>query len=178
VPPENKNGTFLSISSIDFQKEGAMSQQLILPMIPPGATEINHRVCVHRGEERWTYFLGAHPIYSHGVGDQRMFRLVTAQMIESGACRLVDILRTFGVSKSSVIRSLKKLRSEGPEGFFKARRGRRRGTILTVEVLQNAQRLLQQGRSRRDTADELGVPYDTLRKAISDGRLQEPERRE
>jgi transposase-like protein len=90
----------------------------------------------------------------------------------------VDILRTFGVSKSSVIRSLKKLRSEGPEGFFKARRGRRAGSVLTSEVLQNAQRLLQQGCSRRDTADELGVPYDTLRKAIKDGRLQERERQE
>jgi transposase-like protein len=107
-----------------------------------------------------------------------MFRLVTAQLIDSGACRLVDILRTFGVSKSSVIRSLKKLRSEGPEGFFKARRGRRGGSVLTSEVLQNAQRLLQQGCSRRDTADELGVPYDTLRKAIKDGRLQERERQE
>lgn len=155
-----------------------MAQQLILPMIPPGATEINHRVCVWRDEERWTYFLGAHPIYSHGANDTRMFRLVTSQLIDSGACRLVDILQTFGVSKSSVIRSLKRLRSEGPEGFLKARRVRQGGTVLTREVLDKAQMLLRQGCNRRDVADELGVPCDTLRKAINDGRLQEPKRQE
>lgn len=152
-----------------------MSQQLILPMIPAGANEINHRVCVWRGEDRWTYFLGTHPIYSHGADDQRMFRLVTCQLIDSGACRLADILKTFGVSKSSVIRSLKKLRSEGPEGFFKARRGRRGGSVLTRKVLDNAQRLLEKGYGRREIADELGVRYDTFRKAINDGRLRERE---
>jgi biotin operon repressor len=99
-------------------------------------------------------------------------------MIDSGACRLVDIVKTFGVSKSSVIRSLKKLRSEGSQGFFKARRGRRSASIMTAEVLQNAQRLLQQGYGKRETAEELGVAYDTFRKAIQDGRLHEPKRQE
>ena len=107
-----------------------------------------------------------------------MFRLVTSQLIESGACRLVDVLETFGVSKSSVIRSLKKLRLEGPEGFFKARRGRRGGTVMTREVLDKAQSLLQQGCNRHEIADELAVSCDTLRKAINDGRLRESERRE
>jgi transposase len=155
-----------------------MAQQLILPMIPPGATEINHRVCVWRNEDRWTYFLGTHPIYSHGASDHRMFRLVTSQLIDTGACRLVDVLQTFGVSKSSAIRSLNKLRSEGSEGFFKARRGRRGGRVMTREVIEKAQRLLQRGYSRREIADELEVPYDTLRKAINDRRLQESESHE
>jgi transposase len=147
-------------------------------MIPHGATEINNQVCVWRGEDRWTYFLGTCPIYSHGANDQRMFRLVTSQLIDSGACREVDILRIFGVSKSSVIRSLRRLRSEGAEGFFKPRKGRRGGNVLTSEALENAQRLLQRGCSRRETAEELGVPYDTLRKAIKDGRLKESKRQE
>ena len=155
-----------------------MSQQLILPMIPRGATEINNQVCVWRGEDRWTYFLGTYPIYSHGATDQPMFRLVTSQLIDSGACRQVDILSTFGVSKSSVIRSLRKLRAGGPESFFKPRPSNRRGNVLTCEVLENAQRFLQEGCSRSEIADELGVPYDTLRKAINDGRLFEPERQE
>ena len=155
-----------------------MSQQLILPMIPPGATEINNQVCVWRDEDRWTYFLGTYPIYSHEANDRRMFRLITSQMIDSRACRLVEIVKTFGVSKSSVIRSLKKLRSEGAQGFFKARRGRRSASVMTAEVLVNAQRLLQQGVGRRETAEELGVPYDTFRKAIQDGRLHEPKRQE
>jgi hypothetical protein len=155
-----------------------MGQQLILPMIPDGATEINAHVCVWRGEDRWTYFLGTHPIYFHQGNDQRMFRLVTSLLIDSGACRQVDVLRTFGVSKNSVIRSLRKLRRGGAESFFKPRRGRRGGRVLTSEIIENAQRLLQQGCSRREVSDELSVGYDTLRKAISDGRVVEPERHE
>jgi hypothetical protein len=155
-----------------------MGQQLILPMIPDGATEINAHVCVWRGEDRWTYFLGTHPIYFHQGNDQRMFRLVTSLLIDSGACRQVEVLRTFGVSKNSVIRSLRKLRRGGAESFFKPRRGRRGGRVLTSEIIENAQRLLQQGCSRREVSDELSVGYDTLRKAISDGRVVEPERHE
>ena len=60
-----------------------MGQQLILPMIPVGATEINNHVCVFRGEDRWTYFLGTYPVYSHGANDERMFRLITSQLIDS-----------------------------------------------------------------------------------------------
>ena len=60
--------------------------QQILPLIPRGATQINGLISVWRDEETWTYFYGAHPIYSHRKSDRRMFRLVTSQLIDSGAC--------------------------------------------------------------------------------------------
>jgi len=151
-----------------------MAQQLILPMIPAGVTEINNLVCVFLGEDKWTYFIGTHPIYSHKSGDQRMFRLVTSQLIDSGACRQVDILNAFGVSKSSVIRALRKFREQGAEGFFSPPPTRHGGKVLTKEVLEAGQQLLMQGLSRREVAEELKVSHDTLRKAINDGRLQEP----
>ena len=150
----------------------AMPQQ-ILPLIPRGATQINGRVSVWRDDDSWTYFLATIPIYYHKSNDHRMFRLVTSQLIESGCCRQVDIQRVFGVSKSSVIRSMNKLRSDGPDGFFVQRRGRRGGKVLTAEVLEKAQRLLDQGDRRNEIAQELGVKNDTLRKAINDGRLIE-----
>ena len=152
--------------------------QLILPLIPPGATEISGLVSVWRDEERWTYFIGTYPIYFHDKTDHRMFRLITSQMIESGACSQVDIIRTFGVSKSSVIRSVNKLRKGGAEAFFVRRRGGRGGKVLSAEVIERAQSLLDQGYTRREVCQELKLRYDTLRKAISDGRLLEPKRRE
>lgn len=152
--------------------------QQILPLIPPGATEINGLVSVWRDEERWTYFIGTYPIYSHNRTDQRMFRLTTSQMIDSGACRQVDIVRTFGVSKSSVIRSVNKLRKDGAEAFFIQRRGRRGGKVLSRKVMDKAQYLLDQGHTRKDVCQELNVKYDTLRKAINDGRLREPKQGE
>jgi len=152
--------------------------QQILPLIPAGATEINGLLSVWRDEERWTYFIGIYPIYSHNKTDQRMFRLVTSQMIDSGACRQIDIIRTFGLSKSSVIRSVRKLRKDGSEAFFVQRRGRRGGKVLTSEFLEKAQGLIDQGYTRSDVSQELNIKYDTLRKAINDGRLVEPKQTE
>ena len=147
--------------------------QLMLPAIPYGATEISDLVSVWRDEEQWTYFLGTYPVYTHRADDQRMFQLVTSQLIESGACRHKEIIETFGVSKSSVNRALKKLREQGAEAFFKRREGHRGGSVLTPQILDQVQGLLDQGYSRGELADELGVKHDTLRKAINDGRLRE-----
>jgi len=147
--------------------------QQILPLIPRGATQINGLVSVYRDDGNWTYFLSTIPIYSHKQADHRMFRMVTSQLIDSGACRQIDIQNAFGVSKSSVIRSLNKLRSGGAEAFFVQRKGRRGGKVFTPEVLKQAQRLVDQGYSRKDAAQDLGIKYDTFRKAINDGRLIE-----
>jgi len=103
-----------------------------------------------------------------------MFRFITSQLVVSGSCRQVDIIKTFGVSKSSVIRSINRLQEEGAEAIFRPRKRRRGGTKLTPEVVKLAQLLLDQGRSRTETAQEVGVKRDTLRKAIGDGRLHEP----
>jgi len=159
----------------EHQEEGVMAQQLILPIIPPGATEINDKVCVWKSADRWTYFIGAYPIYAHHASDQRMFRIVTSMLIDSGACRQIEILNTFGVSKSSVDRSLRTYRSNGAEGFFKPRKVRHGGTVLTAEKLAQGRLLFQQGHNRHGVADELGVSFDTLRKAISAGRLVLPD---
>ena len=152
--------------------KSAMPQR-ILPLIPRGATQINGLVSVWRDDESWTYFLATHPIYSHRKNDHRMFRLITSQLIESGGCRQIDIIKTFGISKSSVIRAVKKLRDQGPEAFFVKHQARRGGKVFSADVLEQAQRLLDQGYSRSDAAKELGVKYDTFRKAINDGRLVE-----
>jgi transposase len=150
-------------------------QQLILPTIPIGATEINGLTSVWRDELRWTYFLGCLAIFSHPPDDLQQFRFFTSHLINSGRCRQIDIMNTFGVSKSSVARSLKKLREEGAPAFFKQRAGHRNGKIFSPEVLEKAQQFLNQGWHRCEVAKELGIKSDTFRKAIYDGRLHEME---
>jgi hypothetical protein len=149
--------------------------QLILPLIPLGGTEISELVNIYREENIWTYFVSLQPIFSHKADDTKMFRLITSQLIDSGACRQKDILNVFGISKSSVDRSLKTLREKGADAFFTSRQRRRGGTKLTRNVLEQAQIFLDQGRSRQEIADHLGIKNDTLRKAIHDGRLHKQE---
>jgi hypothetical protein len=122
---------------------------------------------------QWIYFCGAQPVFQHAESDHRAFRMFTAQLICQGACRLKDIVRAFGVSKNSVIRSVKKFREGGVEAFFKPHTPRG-PAVITPEVVARAQQLLGSGCRTREVAQELGLKLDTLRKAIQQGRLINP----
>ena len=134
--------------------------QALLPMIPAGATPINDLISVAREGGQWTYFCGIQPIFQHAEDDRRSFRLFTAQLYCRGACTQADIVRCFGVTKNSVLRSVAQYRQEGNDGFYRSRRVRG-ASVLTAEVVVRAERLLDQGRTRREVAEELGIQYDT-----------------
>ena len=72
--------------------------QALLPLTPADAMKINDMVSVFKTEDQWYYFMGLYPVYSHRPHDIKMFHLVLAQLIESGACRQADILKAFCVS--------------------------------------------------------------------------------
>ena len=61
------------------------------------------------------------PVFHHTETDRQSFRMFTAQLICQGACRQVDIMRVFGVSKQSVIRSINKYRAGGVKAFYTPR---------------------------------------------------------
>jgi hypothetical protein len=149
--------------------------QALLPIIPPGATPVNDIISVVGKEQQWTYFCGVQPVFQHPEADQRSFRMFTALLCVQGACTQAQIIRAFGVSKNSVLRSVAKYQKEGIEGFYRARKGRG-PSVMTPEVTLQAQKLLESGYSRKDTAEELKIKYDTLRKAIEHGRLEESAR--
>lgn len=149
--------------------------QALLPLVPDGATAINDFFSVVREGGRWSYFLGVRPVFQHSEEDRRSFRMFTAQLICQGSCQQGEVVRTFGVSAISVKRSVKKFREQGIEGFYQPRRVRG-AAVLTPEVVQQAQTLLFQGRSRSQVAEQLGLKSETLRKAILQGRVSEPAR--
>jgi transposase len=99
--------------------------------------------------------------------------MFTAQLICQGVCRQVDIVRTFGVSKNSVIRSVNAYHAGGVAAFYTPR-APRGASVITPEVAARAQQLLGAGWSPSEVAKELGLKLDTLRKAIQQGRLIRP----
>jgi transposase len=161
----------LSRSPGTYQEEGTIPQAL-LPLIADGATRISDIISVVRENGQLTYFCGIRPVFRHSEDDRRSFRMFTAQLVCHGVCRHVDIVRAFGVSKNSVIRSVDKYRTGGVQAFF-ASRATRGASVMTPEVTALAQQLLWAGRSRKEVAEELGLKLDTLRKAIQQGRLNE-----
>jgi hypothetical protein len=146
--------------------------QTLLPIIPYGATPINNVISVVREDKQWTYFCGIQPVFQHSDDDLPSFRMFTAQLCCQGACTQAEIIRAFGVSKNGVLRNVAKYRLEGIVRFYRRRRAHG-PLVLTSEVSAHAQQLLDRGHSRREVTEELGVKYDTLRKAINQGRLRE-----
>ena len=143
-----------------------------LPLIPTGSTLINDVWNVAKENGKWTYFLGINPVFFHRDDDLCSFRMFTAQLVSQGGCKQSEIIRAFGVSKNSVSRSVKKHERGGPHIFFVPRQGRG-ATVLVDDVKARAQQMLNLGESRQEVAQQLGIKYDTLRKAIVDGRLPE-----
>ncbi len=107
--------------------------QLILPLLPSGATAINDILSVQNDNGSWYYFAGINPIFSHDEKDLASFRMFTSQLIASGQCRNKAIIKAFGVSSNSVKRSVKKYKEGGIKAFFQPRKGRG-GSVITGEV--------------------------------------------
>ena len=117
------------------------------------------------------YCVGVQPFAVHAAGDRPAFYVTVAQLVDVGACRPVEIVKAFGISKRSVLRAVQRYREGGIAAFYQSRRTRRGGHVLTAEVLKSAQQLLDEGLDRAQVARRLEVPSETLRKAVADGRL-------
>ena len=147
--------------------------QALLPLFAEEETQITSLLSFERREGMIYYFHGGFPIFCHAEQDQKSFRMFTSQLVVNGNCKQVDIVRAFGVSAISLKRYVKKYREGGLAAFFQPQRVRR-PHVLTPEVLQEAQSLLNEGVSRCEAAKKLGVKSDTFSKAIRSGRLIEP----
>ncbi len=145
----------------------------ILPLIPYGATRISNNLSVVFENNQWTYYHGGLPVAMHVASDVRFFKMITSSFILNGVCRNVDIMRAFNVSKSSVIRNLQKYKAHGSDAFFKNNgKGKRKSRVLTKDRLAKAEELLALNFRRSEVASKLGIKYDTLNKAIQDGRIK------
>jgi transposase-like protein len=144
--------------------------QLQLPIFPPGLTSITEDLAFEQQDGKVVYFHGALPVYQHDQEDLRTFRMWTSQLIANGTVRRRDIARAFGVPLATVKRYVKVHRQSGSKGFFQPRR-RRWANVLTPEVKQRAQALLDAGKSVPEVSREIGVAGATLHKAIHGGRL-------
>src|SRR6266446_1461679 len=147
--------------------------QMQLPMFPAGVTEINNRVAVEAKDGQVCYVHGHLPVFQHEETDVRSFRMFTSQMIVTGTVRPKEIVETFGVSIVTVKRYMKVYRQHGAKGFYETKPRHSSASKLKGEVLERAQRLLDEG-SGPEVAEEINVMANTIHKAIRAGRLRRP----
>lgn len=150
--------------------------QLQLPIFPEGMTLINGNLGFVKKDHSITYVYGSLPVFSHDVDDIRSFRMITSQLYINGSASQAEICRAFGVSKISVMRSVKVYREKGIAGFF-AEPNRRGAAVLTPSIINDIQDLLDTGRSIPEIAKELTLNADTLHKAVRAGKLHKPQKK-
>jgi hypothetical protein len=144
--------------------------QLQLPIFPEGLTSITEDLAFQREDGQVVYFDGLMPVFQHDEKDLKSFRVFTSQLIANGTVRQRDIVHAFGVPLATVKRYTKLHREQGAAGFFRPPR-RRSASVLTPEVQQRAQALLDEGQSVPEVSREVRVAGNTLHKAIRAGRL-------
>lgn len=150
--------------------------QTLLPIYGDGQIQISELVWFKKDRGQIYYFHGGLPIFTHAENDSASFRLITSQLVAMGNCSQSDIVRTFGIAAISVKRYAKKYREEGAAGFFARRRTRGAG-VLTPQMLARAQELLSSGLAPPQVARQLDLKPDTVRKAITAGRLTRGEKK-
>ncbi len=146
--------------------------QLQLPIFPDGVTEINSRIAVQKDASAVWYIHGHLPVFQHAEGDVQSFRMFTSQMIATGTVKSKEIVQTFGVPMITVKRYVKLYRDQGAKGFYDLKPRHSSASVLKGAALEQAQRLLDEGRSVPAVAGELKVLANTLHKAIRAGRLR------
>src|ERR1035441_8045739 len=124
--------------------------QLQLPIFPAGAKCITNEIAAECRDKQVVYLYGSLPVFQHAEGDLQSFRLITSQLIDMGAVRQMDIVNAFGVPLPTVKRYLKLLRDRGSKAFF-AEPKRRSASVLRGEARQVAERLIEEGRSVKET---------------------------
>jgi predicted transcriptional regulator len=150
--------------------------QLQLPIFPDGLISITEDLAFQREDGKVVYFHGLMAVFQHDETDLKSFRMFTSQLIANGTVRQRDIVQAFGVPLATVKRYMKVHREQGTAGFFRSRR-RRSASVLTPEVKQRAQTLLDEGKSVPEVSLAVSVAGNTLHKAIGAGRLHESKKK-
>jgi hypothetical protein len=150
--------------------------QLQLPIFPVGTTPITAEIAFECREGKVVYVNGHLPVFQHEEKDLASFRLFTSQLVVNGTVGQAEIARAFHVPLGTVKRYVVRYRKSGAKSFF-APQKRRSAAVLKGEIKEQAQRLLDEGKSVPEVGKTVGVLPDTLHKAIDSGRLHQPKKR-
>ena len=151
--------------------------QLQLPIFPVGTTLITSEIAFECRDGKVIYVNGHLPVFQHEEKDLASFRLFTSQLIINGTVGQAEIARAFHVPLGTVKRYVRRYRDGGAKRFFTPP-NRRSAAVLKGEVKERVQILLDEGNSVAEVARTVDVLADTLHKAIGDGRLHRPKKKD
>jgi len=143
-----------------------------LPIFPETTKLINSSVGFFKKEEFIYYLHNGSPIFCHHIDQTNHYRFIIANLVESKLCQPSEISKALGISQRNVERYAHKLREQGIESFFNPIDHRGECYKMTESVIEQAQQLLDEGKSQLKTAKILGVSESCIRYHLTSGNLK------
>src|SRR5258707_3006810 len=144
----------------------AMLPQLPLPLLPPGAAEIAPGVGVVTGPEGGLVVVHGLATFAWDAGDEAGRRLAAVQLVRLRAASQAQVAEAFGVGPVTVWRGDQALGAGGVAALVPARKGPRRASKLTSEVVAAIRGLDGQGKTLAEIAAAAGVSVSSVRNAL------------
>jgi len=152
-----------------------MGIQLRVPFVPPEAQLVNSTLAISRQGKRLLYIAAGVPIFSHAEGDEEAERVILGQIVGLGLAKKTELAMAVGRHRNTIARHEATLASGGVAGLRTRKPGPKAPHKLKGRRLAQAQSLLEQGLSIRETARRVGVTHPTILHALGQGRLRKPE---
>jgi len=143
-----------------------MLTQLPLALLPAGAEEIAPGVGVAAGPAGGLVTVHGLATFAWDAGDEAGRRLAAVQLVRVGAASQAQVAQAFGVDPVTVWRWDQALAGRGVAGLVPARRGPRRASRLTAEMVAQIGELDAAGRSLAQIAAVTGVSTFSVRNAL------------
>ena len=146
--------------------------QLQLPIFPSSTVMITLGLGFYLKDDIVTYLLNGLPIDSHHKDSLKSFRYTTAKLVVMGLCRQIDIVKSFGVSEDSVLRSVKLYKEKGVQGFFEEDGRHGKCYKMLPDRLERIQKMLDNNKSNYSIAKKEKISEGTIRYALQQGYLK------
>jgi hypothetical protein len=146
--------------------------QMQMAIFPASTKMVNPTVGVFEKDNTVFYLHNGSPIFCHEKEDLNNYRYITANLIVAGLCTPGELSKALGVASRNFQRYAKTLREKGTDWFFNREENRGQCHKLNAESLNQAEGLIGNYYTVKDTARLLGVTEGALRYHIKQGHIK------
>src|SRR6516164_7716056 len=155
-----------------------MTVQPPLPLVPEDARPVGAAAAIVEDEDGGRVFVHGNLAYAWDAGDTAGRRLAAVSLVRIKAAIQLEVAEAFGVKPATVRRWDAWLAASGVAGLLGERKGPKRKSKLTADMVAAIRRLRDGGASYRAVAAEVGVSQGSVRAALvladADGDAEDP----
>ena len=137
-----------------------------LPLRPAGSVRVSAAADLIENDEGGAVFVWGMAVSCWDAGDVVGRRLAAVQLVATGAATQVEVAAGFGTGEATVQRWAAAWRREGIDGLVPERKGPRRPSKLTDEMVAGIRALRAGGASMDTIAEATGVSRNSVSRAL------------